>query len=91
MLRANVFAAAVYREALSETQLKSLYVRDHRPSRAELVAALSAPERQRYVQLVQRLEDNQREMKAIPYPAENQVWIDLAHALLNMKELIYVQ
>lgn len=96
MLKGQIREAAVYDSALGPEQIAALYSRQKTPAPGALIEHLSQAERERYDQLQAELEvldRNRVRLLAAPEEseAERRAWQDLAHALFNTKEFLYVQ
>ncbi|MEZ6087155.1 MAG: DUF1553 domain-containing protein [Pirellulaceae bacterium] len=93
MLQGRIFAARLYDFALNPSQVQSLagssigIVTDQ-----QIEASLQDSQRQQLTKQRERLVELQQQQEALgPQPKPQQAWIDLAHALLNLKEFIYVR
>ena len=93
LLRGRIDEAAVFDRALSAEEVAALasgsgnYV-----STKDLLAAMTANERQRYGHAKtteSKLRDELKAMDAMPSPPSG--WADLAHAIFNLKEFIYLR
>jgi hypothetical protein len=95
MLRGRILRAALYDRALTaeEVALAAKATPDF-VSEAELLASLSEEERRRVAELDRRVAETARELEAIPErdrsPDPRRAWADLALALFNLKEFVYV-
>ncbi len=95
-LRGRVRKAAVYDSALDAGQIATLSKLTVAPETKELLRLLSEAERKRHGQIAAELKELNEEALQFskagwPQHSEKQAWIDLAHALLNTKEFLYVR
>jgi hypothetical protein len=96
MLRGRILRAALYDRALTaeEIALAAKATPDF-VSEAELLASLGEEERRQVADIDRRLAETSRELEAIPErdrtPDPRRAWADLALALFNLKEFVYVR
>lgn len=92
MLRGLVSRAAVYDSALTADQIRGEHQSSQGPTTEQLLSRLSEDQRGRVRVLEQQRDKGVKELANLPtLPPPNQHWADLAHALFNAKEFIYVK
>ena len=93
LLRGRLLEARFYQRALSSDQVAQLATLG--PSietPTQLLAAAGPAERGRWEWLTQQLESNLSTLKAMgPPPTDQNAWSDLAHALINTKEFLFLR
>jgi hypothetical protein len=95
MLRGRILEARLYDRALApdEVAASAGQISEFVAER-ELVAAMTEYSKTRYQLLkkqVRKLQSELEGMDAVPMPDENTVWAELAHAVFNLKEFIYLR
>ena len=92
MLQGQIMQARLYDRALEQEEVRALAEATNYLSRSQIIASLSKAEQARLANLEEELQElslaNAKNSEPV---SSNQPWIDLAHAIFNMKEFIYVQ
>lgn len=92
MLHGLIRRAAVYGSALTAEQIRVDIQSNRAPTTEQLLSKLAADQRERAKTLKLQRELVQEKLATLPAsPASDQHWADLAHALFNAKEFIYVK
>ncbi len=93
MLGGRIDKAALYDRALTEEDIAASASGDpNHVSRAQQVAAMSGVERARETSLKEEISALQSELKALDSDRAGPTgWADLAHALFNLKEFLYIR
>ncbi|MEQ8789977.1 MAG: DUF1553 domain-containing protein [Pirellulaceae bacterium] len=93
LLKGRIFEARLYDRALSADEVAKSHARfSGGVTNAQLIKALTDAQRTSYQRLQRKVERLQKEIESLgPPPAPRQAWIDLAHAIFNLKEFIYVR
>jgi hypothetical protein len=93
LLRGRLLEARLYQRCLSPDQVAELATwgpSGQPPS--QLLALAGSGDRGRWEWLTEQLESNRRAIGAMgPEVAEHQAWADLAHALINTKEFLFLR
>lgn len=92
MLSGAIHEAKLYDRALSADEVAGAAAMANKSiSRKQVLAALSAKEREEVALLESQLQQVGAQIKAFKVPAEAEEWTDLSHSLFNMKEFLYVR
>jgi hypothetical protein len=93
MLKGRLFTAKLYDHELSSAQVEHLANHaTHVVSRQAVIDSLSPATRDRLLTLEEQRAKLQRQRdECPPFPEPQQHWIDFTHALINMKEFLYVR
>jgi hypothetical protein len=97
VLRGRILEAKLYNRALSPSEAEAAYLGGPVPvSEDDLRAALAEPDRERLAQLeneIAALEFEEKELAeaGAGEPAERHRWTQLAHAIFNLKEFVYLR
>ncbi len=92
MLRGRILEARIYDRALSEEEIEAAALQfGQYQSAGQLTAMMSELERSELEMLQQRLHELSVQLDKQPEYGPAEPWVDLAHAMFNMKEFIYVR
>lgn len=93
LLRGRLLETRLYRRRLGPDQVADLAaLGPSAETPSQLLAAATAADRGRWEWLTEQLESNRRAMGAMgPEVAKHQAWADLAHALINTKEFLFLR
>ncbi len=93
MLNGKILEARLYNRALKPEEVQAIATgKTSFVSEREVMAALTAEDREKVLNAQNRLQQLQAELaQQGKAPEPDQEWTDLAHALFNLKEFLYVQ
>lgn len=91
MFEGSLLEARIYDRALSSEEVKEAASQNGSISRKQILDSLSESERSRLASLEASQAKVSAALADLKIPVPNEEWIDVAHALFNMKEFIYVR
>lgn len=91
-LRGDVMSAAVFDRALSADEVAALALGASYVSRDDIIDAMTEQQRETYREAVRMLSRTQEQLAGLPEPAQpSAAWSRVVHAVLNLKEFIYLR
>ena len=92
MLKGRIFEVRVYDQALSSEQITATFSGQPVVSDADVLAELTPDQRQRIVELRERVAEREKSLqRSTEPPGPHDPLARVAHAIFNLKEFIYVR